>query len=161
MRLRLPIWSAKTFDRSTCEPRSPSGQSGSWGYTMRIAPVLVFALLSGCTESRLDQASGLKSRTVQSTSAWSEERKAIYEQAREGLRLSRERYLETTRPVLQRKFRQEYPTLGETELEILVNDALGKGFRPETTRQPERPIRLPPMHCLPSTWGSPTQTNCY
>lgn len=132
---------------------------------MHITLILILFLLSGCGGSRVTHDIGDGARTEreigQADPTWSEKRKAIYEQAREGLRLSRERYIETTRPVLQRKFRDEYPQLDEVQLDRLVSDALQKGFRPEGTREPERPIRQPPMHCLPSTWGSLPQTNCY
>lgn len=132
---------------------------------MHIALILVLSFFSGCSGSRVAHETDHGSRTDRGTGhadpAWSEERKAIYEQAREGLRLSRERYIETTRPALQRKFRDEYPHLSEAQIDTLVNGALEKGFRPETTRPPERPLRQSPMHCAPSTWGGPPQTNCY
>jgi hypothetical protein len=34
-----------------------------------------------------------------------------------GERLSREQYISTTRPALQLKFRQEYPTMTEADIE--------------------------------------------
>jgi len=161
----LSIWSAKDNDQRVRERCSPSEQSGPWEGTLRITLAVALSLLTACAESHLSKGTDPDSRTEKGTDHtdrdWSEKRKALYQQAREGLRLSRERYIETTRPVLQHKFRDEYPHLSEKDIDVLVNDALEKGFRPEATRQPERPIRQPPMNCLPSTWGGPPQTNCY
>jgi hypothetical protein len=69
-------------------------------------------------ESRTDHASD------QTDSLWTRKRKALCQQASEGLRQSRERYIATTRPVLERKFRHEHPELNDTEVETLVNEAL-------------------------------------
>ena len=161
----MPIWRIESPAPRAREDFSPAERSGSRDRPIRIALLVVFAFLSGCAGSGLDQTGAHESRTGKASNlsdrTWTEERRALYEQAREGLRRSRERYVETTRPLLQQKFRDEHPNLGEAELEILVNDALENGFRPDTARQPERPIRLPPMHCLPSAWGAPPQTNCY
>ncbi len=165
VRLMLSIWSVEGNDRRARERCSPSGRSGSWGHALRVALTVAFTLLTACAESRLDQEHTHEPRTEKAITHpdrdWTAERKALYQQAREGLRRSRERYIETTRPVLQRKFRDEYPNLGERDIEALVNDSLEKGFRPEAARSPDGPIRQPPMHCLPSTWGGPPQTNCY
>jgi hypothetical protein len=48
-----------------------------------------------------------------------------------GERLSREQYIAITRPSLQLKFRQEYPTMTEADIEVLVSDALAKGLHKE------------------------------
>lgn len=134
---------------------------------MRFALVFIVTLLTGCAESRLDQGMDSESRTDhssdQGSGIWSEQRKALYDQAREGLRQSRERYIATTRPVLERKFRQEYPDLSDGEIETLVTDALTKGYH-ETGPRPDGPARLPPqrpMNCLPSPGGWPSNPNCY
>ena len=135
---------------------------------MRLTLAILFTLLTGCAESRLDQEMDPDLRTDnvsdQTDSLWTEKRKALYHQAREGLRQSRERYIATTRPVLESKFRQEHPDLTDTEIETLVNEALAKGYRHEAEPRPEGPARLPPqrpMNCMPSPGSWPTQPNCY
>jgi len=135
---------------------------------MRFVLVLMFTLLTGCAESRLEQGMDPDSRTTATSghigSEWTEERKARYDQAREGLRQSQERYIATTRPVLERKFRYEHPELTETEIEAMVNEALAKGYHPETKPRPEGPARLPPprpTNCLPPPGSWPSNPNCY
>ena len=135
---------------------------------MRFVLVLMFTLLTGCAESRLEQGMDPDSRTTATSghigSEWTEERKARYDQAREGLRQSQERYIATTRPVLERKFRYEHPELTETEIEAMVNEALAKGYHPETKSRPEGPARLPPprpMNCIPPPGSWPSNPNCY
>ena len=135
---------------------------------MRLALALIFTLLTGCVGSRLDHGIDPDSRTNtasdQTDSFWTEERKALYQQASEGLRLSRERYIATTRPVLERKFRQEHPDLTDMDIEELVNEALAKGYHHEAEPRPEGPARLPPprpMNCMPSPGGWPSNPNCY
>jgi hypothetical protein len=135
---------------------------------MRLALALLIALLTGCAESKLDQGMDPEPRTDntfdQPGSVWTEERKALYHQAREGLRQSRERYIATTRPILESKFRQEHPELTDTDIETLVNEALAKGYRHEAEPRPEGPARLPPqrpMNCIPSPGSWPSNPNCY
>ena len=135
---------------------------------MRLALAFIFALLTGCAESRLgqgiDPASPTSSASVQTDAGWSEKRKALYQQALEGLRQSRERYVATTRPVLEQKFRQEHPELSDPAIEALVNEALAKGYRHETEPRPDGPARLPPsrpMNCIPSPGSWPSNPNCY
>ena len=78
---------------------------------MRLVLAALFTLLTGCAEPRLDQGMGPEPKTDhasdQTDSLWTEKRRALYQQASEGLRQSRERYIETTHPVLERKFRQQ------------------------------------------------------
>jgi hypothetical protein len=121
---------------------------------MQLALAILFTLVTGCAESRLEQGMDPESRTNtasdQTDSLGTQERKALYHQAHEGLRQSRERYIATTRPVLERKFRHEYPDLTDMEIEALVNEALAKGYRHEAEPRPEGPARLPPqrpMNC--------------
>ena len=135
---------------------------------MRFVLVLMFTLLTGCAESRLEQGMDPDSRTTATSghigSEWTEERKARYDQAREGPRQSQERYIATTRPVLERKFRYEHPELTETEIEAMVNEALAKGYHPETKSRPEGPARLPPprpLNCIPPPGSWPSNPNCY
>lgn len=135
---------------------------------MRVALAIIFTLLTGCAESRLgremDSDSRIDTVSDQPGNVWTEERKALYDQAREGLQLARERYIATTRPILERKFRQEHPDLDETEIEALVNEALAKGDHPKTKPRPEGPARLPsprPMNCIPPPGSWPSNPNCY
>lgn len=135
---------------------------------MRLALAFILTLLTGCAESRLEQGMDPDSRTTATSdhigSEWTEERKARYDQAREGLRQSQERYIATTRPVLEHMFRQEHPELTDTEIETMVNEALAKGYHPETKSRPEGPARLPPprpMNCLPPPGSWPSNPNCY
>lgn len=132
---------------------------------MRLALALILTLLTGCIAAHIETVIDPESRTDQASdqtgSSWTEERKALYQQAREGLRQSRERYIATTRPILQRKFRDEHPSLTDTEIEALVNDALENGIHQETGRRSDGPIRQPPMDCMSSPWGRPPYTNCY
>ncbi len=135
---------------------------------MRLALAFILTLLTGCADSRLEQGMDPDPRTTATSdhigSEWTEERKARYDQAREGLRQSRERYIATTRPVLERMFRQEHPELTDTEIEAMVNEALAKGYHPETKPRPEGPARLPPprpMNCIPPPGSWPSNPNCY
>ena len=122
---------------------------------MRLALALFLILVSACTGVKPGKTSDpAGSRLV-------EEREALYQQAREGFRQAQERYIATTRPVLQRQFQREYPTLPEAEIEVLVNDALEKGLRPVTGQPPDGPIRQPQMDCLSSPWRNSVSANCY
>lgn len=134
---------------------------------MRLALVLTLILLIGCAESSLNQEMDPEARTDnasdQTGTSLAEKRKALYNQAREGLRQSRERYIASTRPVLERKFRQEHPDLTDGEIETLINDALAKGYH-DAGGRPDGPARLPPqrpMNCMPSPGGWPSNPNCY
>lgn len=122
---------------------------------MRLTLALFFTLLSACADLNPHKAS------YQTDSFSTEERQALYDQALEGARLSREQYIATTRPALQLKFRQEYPTMTEADIEVLINDALEKGLRPETGRRPDGPIRQPQMDCMSSPWRNSAFANCY
>ncbi|HEY5931265.1 MAG TPA: hypothetical protein VIT63_00005 [Nitrospira sp.] len=121
---------------------------------MQLALALLVTLLSACADLTPRKASS------QTDSFSIEERTALYEQALEGARLSREQYIATTRPALQRQFRQEYPTMPEADLELLVNDALENGLRPEAGRRPDGPMRQPQMDCMSSLWRNSAFGNC-
>ncbi|HRI38920.1 MAG TPA: hypothetical protein PLO50_10205, partial [Nitrospira sp.] len=138
------------------------------GRIMRLALAFILTLLTGCTGSLLKDGRDPDSRTSttydQIGTVQTDGRKALFDQAREGLRQSRERYVATTRPILERKFRQEHPNLTEMEIEAMVNDALAKGEHPETKPRPEGPARLPPprpTNCLPPPGSWPSNPNCY
>ncbi len=90
-----------------------------------------------------------------------QERQALYQQARGAAQLSREGYIATERPALQRKFRQNYPTMTDENLDVLVNDALEKELRSEAGRRPDGPIRQPQMDCLSSSWRNSAFSNYY
>ncbi len=122
---------------------------------MRLALALLFPLLSACAGLQPSKTSG----PAGTLSA--EEREALYLQAREGARQSQERYIATTRPALLRQFRHEYPTMPDAEIDVLVNEALEKGLRPETGRRPDGPIRQPQMDCMSSPWRNSVFGNCY
>ncbi len=122
---------------------------------MQIALALLFTILSACTELKPEKISD------RTGSLSTEERGALYQQAREAAQQSRDRYIATTRPALQRKFRQEYPTMAEADLELLVDDALEKGLRPEAGRRPDGPIRQPQLDCMSSSWRNSAFSNCY
>ncbi len=122
---------------------------------MRLAVILILSLLGGCAGLKLDKTSD------RTGSLSNQEREALHQQAREGAQQSREQYIATTRPALQRKFRQEYPTMTEADLELLVNNALEKGLRTEAGRRPDGPIRQPQMDCMSSSWRNSAFSNCY
>ena len=122
---------------------------------MRLTLALILTLLSACTDLQPNRA------TDRTGSLSIEERKALHDQALEGARVSWERYIATTRPALLRQFRQEYPTMAEADIEVLVNDALEKGLRSETGRRPDGPIRQPQMDCMSSPWRNSAFANCY
>jgi hypothetical protein len=122
---------------------------------MRLALALIFSLLSACADLKPDQAS------IPTGSLSTDERAALYQQARAAAQQSRERYIATERQALQRKFRQEYPTITDEDLEILVNDALEKGLRSEAGRRPDGPVRQPSLDCMSSPWRNSVFTNCY
>lgn len=122
---------------------------------MRLAVILILSLLGGCAGLTLDKTSD------RTGSLSNQEREALHQQAREGAQQSREQYIATTRPALQRKFRQEYPTMNEADLELLVNTALEKGLRTEAGRRPDAPIRQPQMDCMSSSWRNSAFSNCY
>ena len=122
---------------------------------MRLTLALILTLLSACTDLQPNRA------TDRTGNLSTDERAALYDQALKGARLSRERYIATTRPALQLMFRQEHPTMTEAYLDLLVNDALEKGLRPETGRRPDGPIRQPQMDCMSSPWRNSAFANCY
>lgn len=136
---------------------------------MQLALALLFiTLLTGCAESHLNHGMDHDSKTNtasdQAGSAWTEQRRALYDQAQEGLRQSRERYFATTRPALEYKFRQEHPELTDRELDALVNEALAQGYSHRAEARPDGPPRLPPqrpMNCMPTPGGWPSNPNCY
>jgi hypothetical protein len=122
---------------------------------MRLAVILILTLLGGCAGQKPDQASN------RTGSLSTKERAALYQQAREAAQQSRERYIATERPALQRKFRQEYPAMTEADIELRVNDALEKGLRSEAGRRPDGPVRQPSLDCMSSPWRNSAFTNCY
>ncbi|MBK9306898.1 MAG: hypothetical protein IPM58_07395 [Nitrospira sp.] len=122
---------------------------------MRLALALLITLMSACA----DLKPGNTPEPAGSLSV--EAREALLLQAREGARQARERYIATTRPVLQRQFQQEYPTMPESEIETLVTDALEKGLHPEAKPRRDGPSRQHQMDCLSSPWRNSAFANCY
>ncbi|HMS84547.1 MAG TPA: hypothetical protein PKD12_12915 [Nitrospira sp.] len=132
---------------------------------MLLALALILFLVAGCATSHRHQPVNLPSRTEHATDqtrrTWTTEREAFYQQAREWQRQAREQYSAAARPTLQHKFRQDYPSLADAEIEALADDALENGFPPEARRRPDGPIRQPPIDFLPPTWRGPHHTNRY
>lgn len=120
---------------------------------MRLALVLTILFLCGCaTESGLTK----EERAQQ----------AHLKQAYETGRQYRQHYIAAKRPVFQLKFRHQYPTMSEEEIEVLVNDALEEGLREERQRLFGGPTMRssaisPPVSCTSSRIGSYTYTDCY
>jgi hypothetical protein len=122
---------------------------------MRLILALSFTILNACADLNTHQASnrtGILS---------AKERQTLNEEAREAERVSHERYLATESPILQQKFRQEYPTMTNMDIDLLVNEALSKGLRQQPARGLDGPIRQPPMDCTSSPVGRPVSPNCY
>ena len=63
-------------------------------------------------------------------------------------------------PALQLKFRQEYSTMTEADIEVLVNDALEKGLHQEVGRQRLDP-KSPPIYCMGPYRRRTLFPNCY
>lgn len=122
---------------------------------MRLALALALALFLTLVSACADVKPGKTGNRS------AEEREALYQQAREGLRQAQEGYIATTRPVLQQQFQHANPTMPEAEIEVLVNDALEKGLRPVAGRRPDGPIRQHQMDCLSSSWTNSAFANCY
>jgi len=122
---------------------------------MWLALALIVTLLTACAlvdrNHTSDRAGSLSTK----------ERKALHEQAREAARLSAARYLAIERPALERKLRQEHPTMTDADIDLLVDDALSKGLRQPPERSPDGPLRPPPMDCTSSPAGRPVSPNCY
>jgi hypothetical protein len=49
----------------------------------------------------------------------------------------------------------------DAEIEVLVNNALVNGLRPEAGHRPDGPIRQPQMDCMSSPWRNSVFANCY
>lgn len=111
---------------------------------MQLALVLVIFFLSGCATESEDRA-----------------HQARLKQAYESGRQLRQQYIAAKRPVFRLKFRHEYPTMSEEEIEVLVNDAVEEGLRQETQRLGRGPVTRPPVTCTSSPMGSYTYTDCY
>ena len=122
---------------------------------MRQALALLVTLLSACADLQLSKT------TAPADSRSAEEREALYQQAREGERQSREQYIATTRPALQRQFRHDYPTMPDADIDVLVNEALENGLHPKAGHRPDGPIRPHHLDCLSSPWRNSVFANCY
>ena len=128
---------------------------------MRLVLALTALLLSGCAST---------SPTAAHPSL-DEERadRARLKQAYEIGRQWRQQYIAAKRPVFRLKFRHEYPSMSEEEIEVLVNDAVEEGLQKAVQKERERtfggpvaspPVR-PPVSCTSSQMGSYTYTDCY
>lgn len=76
-------------------------------------------------------------------------------------RKERLQYRATKGSVFRLKFRHQYPTMSEEEIEILVNDAVEEGLRKEAPPSFGGPVMSPPISCTSSRIGSYTYTDCY
>lgn len=116
-------------------------------YAMRLALALILLLLSGCaTESGLTKEE--------------QSRQALRKQAYEAGRQYREQYMAAKRPIFRLKFRHEYPTMSEEEIDLLVNDAVEEAMRQEAQRLGRGAVS-PPVSCTSSKIGSSVYTDCY
>jgi uncharacterized protein YceK len=118
---------------------------------MQLALVLAILFLSGCAgESRLTKEK--------------QANQASRMQAYEAGQQFRQQYITAKRPVLDLKYRHQYPTMSEEEIEILVNDAVEDGLRQageqEMRRRFEGSLMRPPVTCTSSKVGSYTYTDC-
>ena len=62
---------------------------------------------------------------------------------------------------LERKFRQEHPTMTDADIELLIDDALSKGLRQQPGRSLDGPLLPAPVDCTSSPVGRPVSPNCY
>ena len=86
---------------------------------------------TGCAES---------GSTMKEESAHREMMKKAYESGRQ----HRLQYIAAKRPVFRLKFRHQYPTMSEEEIEVLVDDALKEGLQQEGQRLSGGPVISPP-----------------
>jgi hypothetical protein len=84
----------------------------------------------------------------------------LMKEAYETGRQYRQQYIAAKRPVFRLKFRHQYPTMSEEEIEVLVNDALEEGLQQQAQRLGDGPVMRPPVTCTSSTIGSSTYTDC-
>ena len=119
---------------------------------MQLALILAILFLSGCAGE-----SGLTTEEKPHL--------ALRRQANEAGRQFRQQYIAAKRPVLRLKFRHEYPTMSEEEIEVLVNDALEDGLREAGETERRRlfggPGMRPPVSCTSYNFGMFTNTDCY
>jgi len=90
----------------------------------------------------------------------------LMKEAYETGRQHRLQYIAAKRPVFRLKFRHQYPTMSEEEIEVLVDDAVEEGLREERQRLfggpvVRPPVISPPISCTSSRIGSSTYTDCY
>ncbi len=96
---------------------------------------------------------------------WTPERKAEADELNAlGKRLAQQ-YIAAKRPVFRLKFRHEYPSMSEEEIEVLVNDAVEEGLQKERERLFGGPVTSPPVRppvsCTSSRIGGYAYTDCY
>ena len=119
---------------------------------MQLALILAILFLSGCAGE-----SGLTTEEKPHL--------ALRRQANEAGRQFRQQYIAAKRPVLRLKFRHEYPTMSEEEIEVLVNDAVEEGVQEALEQERQRlfggSVMRPPLTCTSSRIGSSTYTDCY
>ena len=101
---------------------------------------------------------------------WTKERMAEADELNALGKRWRQQYIAAKRPVFRLKFRHEYPSMSDEEIEVLVNDALEEGLQETMQKNSERlfdepdmrsPIVMPPVSCTSSQMGRYTYTDCY
>ena len=100
---------------------------------------------------------------------WTKERMAEADELNALGKRWRQQYIAAKRPVFRLKFRHEYPSMSDEEIEVLVNDALEEGLQETMQKNCERlfdepdmrsPIVMPPVSCTVPD-GRYTYTDCY
>lgn len=101
---------------------------------------------------------------------WTEERKAFAKKVNELAKRFAQQYRAAKRPVFRLKFRHQYPTMSEEEIEVLIDDAVEEGLRDAMQKEGQRlfggpvmgpPVISPSISCTSSQIGSSTYTDCY
>ena len=74
-------------------------------------------------------------------------------------------YRSAKKPVFRLRFRHQYPTMSDEEIEVLVKDAVEEGLREALELERQRlfgePVMRPPVSCTSSQMGNYTYTDCY
>ena len=120
---------------------------------MRLTLALLFTLLSACVDIKLGKTSD------PAGSLSTEEREALYQQACEGARQSREQCIATTRSALQRQFDTNIPRCPTRNSMSWSMMRWRRGCGKRLTATDWIPRGLPLIVCLPN--GDIRFTNCY
>jgi hypothetical protein len=113
-----------------------------------ISCLAVGLVCTGCAESGSTMKEEIAHRKLM---------KEAYETGRQ----YRQQYMAAKRPVFRLKFRHQYPTMSEEEIEVLVDDAVEEAMRQEMQRLGGEPVMSPSVSCTSSRIGSSIYTDCY